>query len=136
MSSPSTFSRGDFFYGARLSTSSEFEILGPDPPLSDRDYALLAGGCMRSRRGFASAAIGIGFTESVRRGRLISPGGWFESGRYERIDRGGVSLPVDLKATVHGRHLGLGLNVFGEIGHDGFFGVALILQAGQLGAAP
>jgi hypothetical protein len=37
--------------------------------------------------------------ESVRRGRLISSGGWFESARYERIDRGGVSLPVDLKAT-------------------------------------
>jgi hypothetical protein len=42
-------------------------------------------------------------------------------------------LPIDLKATLHGRGLGLGVNVFAALGrHDSFAGVVLMLQAGKL----
>jgi hypothetical protein len=128
------FSRGDLFYGARLTTSEEFELFGPDPHQSDKDVAVLVGACFRGRMSFVSAATGLGFVESVRRGRLLSDGEWLAGGdRYERIDRSGVAVPIDLKAMFHGRHWGLGLNIFAAMGHRGFTGVALVVQAGRLG---
>jgi hypothetical protein len=127
------FSHRDFFYGARASTTTEFNIFGPRPDQSDTDYAVLVGRCVRTRNGFASAASGIGLTQSVRRGRPISPGGWFDLGDYERIDRTAVGLPVDLKATLHAGSFGLGVNVFAELRpHGSFAGVVLMLQAGKL----
>jgi hypothetical protein len=127
------FSHREFFYGARVSTTTEFDIFGPRPDQSDTDYAVLVGRCVRTRYGFASAASGIGLTTSIRRGRLLWSGGWFESAEYERIQRMAAGLPIDLKATLHARSFGLGVNVFAELRpHGSFAGAVLMLQAGKL----
>jgi hypothetical protein len=71
------FSRGSLYYGARMSSTAEFDIFGPTPALSDTDFALLVGRSGRSGHGFVSASTGIALAHSVRRGTLIEQGYWF-----------------------------------------------------------
>src|SRR5262249_19842218 len=105
------FSRGNFFYGARVAGAEEFTLFGPEPALSDKDVSLLVGVCSRTRTSFFSAAAGLGVMESVRRGRFLSSGGFLEGSLFERIDRSGPALPFDVKATMHGRAFGIGVNL-------------------------
>jgi hypothetical protein len=126
-------SRGSLFYVLRASTVSEFNIFGPSPDESDTDYAVLVGKCSRNPHLFSSAAVGIGFVRSIRRGTLIEQGDWFAGSRYEKVERVTIGLPIDLKTSVNLWGIGVGLNLFANWNPRGSFaGLAFTLQLGKL----
>ena len=127
------FSRGHLIYVLRASTTSEFNLFGPSPDLSDTDYAAMIGKWAGAPRSFRSAAVGLSVVHSVRRGRIIEEPYWFSGGTYEKIDRVTVGLPVDLKASLNLGPVGLGVNVFANLNPKGSFaGLAVTMQVGKL----
>lgn len=133
--------RGTSLVGVRIASSSEFQIFGPFPSLSDTDYGLLYGRYRSAKAGYFSASAGVSMVSSVRRGRFLSSncdsseffGCFLASPSYEKVVTRTVGIPFEAKAVLSGKHAGLGLTVIGNLNsHGSFVGAALTVELGSL----
>jgi len=122
---------GRLLFGLRLAAVEEFEILGPAPPESVKDYGLLVGLASRQGNLLQYGAVGVGVARSVHRGQVIGSG--LFGPRHERLEDTAVGVPLEAGVVLHGRHFGIGVSLFGNLNRaESFFGVSLTLHVGAI----